>query len=430
MPHCWMGVQNEVIGECMAFYIEVCQHFTQTSTAAPAGSAALLRGRTSLLLRWTWYTFSAGTQDRGLSSGGMVTPYSHPVECNAQTMALCLFFYFSETRTYCWNASVGLICCYALERDSQSPDLTKCTNSSYSFCRIQTFGWLTAPWSSTALLSSTVHSSSHAQPGGQSNSAGWRLFSPFCATQTWSNTNVCFFSCALVHWLLVWNCTIWIILLSGVWCKAADQIQIMSAVLECSLLRATSRAHYLHVNVRRSPRRWRARRQLSSLRRGSGSRSGTPHPWTRYVRHLPLLTSWSTRYTSAVGVLKRKKNTLSRHVTVVEIWRPRQAALKVTPVPICKKTIAQREKAKSFACSNSECLHVGRNLNAAHTQSLYKSNQDILTSIYNLCFIHTGKKVKLTIKMIEVSFSDETYYACCISHFAKPQQLMLETFTP
>lgn len=157
----------------------------------------------------------------------------------------------------------------------------------------------------------------------------------------------------------------------------------MPTVLECSLLRATSRAHYLHVNVRRSPRQWRPRRQLSSLRQGSGSRSGTPHPWTRCVRHLLLSTSWRTRNTSAVGVLKRKKkNTLSRHVTVVEIWHSRRAELKVTPVPNCKKTIVQREKAKRFACSNSECLHVGRNLNAAHTQSLYKSSQDILTSIH------------------------------------------------
>lgn len=147
--------------------------------------------------------------------------------------------------------------------------------------------------------------------------------------------------------------------------KAADQIQIMSTVLECSLLRATSRARYLHVNVRRSPRRWRARRHLSSLRRGSASHSGTPHPWTPCVRHLPLLTSWSTRYTSAVGVLK-KKHTPSPHVTVVEIWQPRRAAWKATPVPSCNKTIVQREKAKSFACSNRECLHVGRDLNAAH----------------------------------------------------------------
>lgn len=50
-----------------------------TSTGVPPGSVARLRGLTSLLLRWTWYTFSVGTQDRGLSSGGMVTPYSQPV---------------------------------------------------------------------------------------------------------------------------------------------------------------------------------------------------------------------------------------------------------------------------------------------------------------------------------------------------------------
>lgn len=77
-----------------------------------------------------------------------------------------------------------------------------------------------------------------------------------------------------------------------------------------------------------------------------------------------------------------------------EIWHPRRAALKVTPVPNRKKTIVQREKAKRFACSNSECLQVGRNLNATHTQSLYKSSQDVLTSICNLCFINTVIKVK------------------------------------
>lgn len=37
-----------------------------------------------------------------------------------------------------------------------------------------------APWSSTARLTSTVQSSCHVQPGGQSNSVGLRLFSPFC----------------------------------------------------------------------------------------------------------------------------------------------------------------------------------------------------------------------------------------------------------
>lgn len=100
-----------------------------------------------------------------------------------------------------------------------------------------------------------------------------------------------------------------------------------------------------------------------------------------------------------------KKHTLFPHVTVVEIWHPRRAALKVTPVPSCKKTIVQREKAKRFACSNTECLHVGRNLNAAHTQSLDKSSQDILTSICNLCFINKVKiKVKITIRQLTSLF--------------------------
>lgn len=71
-----------------------------TSAAAPAEPAALLRGRTSLLLRWTWYTFSAGTHDRGLSSGGMVTPYSQPAECTHTHTERCTQTQFH----YCVNA--------------------------------------------------------------------------------------------------------------------------------------------------------------------------------------------------------------------------------------------------------------------------------------------------------------------------------------
>lgn len=41
-------------------------------------SETLFLGLMSLFLRWTWYIFSAATQDLGLSSGGMVTPYSQP----------------------------------------------------------------------------------------------------------------------------------------------------------------------------------------------------------------------------------------------------------------------------------------------------------------------------------------------------------------
>lgn len=82
-----------------------------TSTAAPAGSAALLRGRTSLLLRCTWYTFSAGTQDRGLSSGGMVTPYSQPVEYTHRhkrtiTHSFPLFHFSSDTSTFGLNSTL------------------------------------------------------------------------------------------------------------------------------------------------------------------------------------------------------------------------------------------------------------------------------------------------------------------------------------
>lgn len=46
-------------------------------------SEIFFRGLMSLFLRWTWYIFSAATQDLGLSSGGMVIPYSQP-GANAQ----------------------------------------------------------------------------------------------------------------------------------------------------------------------------------------------------------------------------------------------------------------------------------------------------------------------------------------------------------
>lgn len=49
-----------------------------TSTAA-VWSDIFFLGLTSLILRWTWYIFSAATQDLGLSSGGMVIPYSQPI---------------------------------------------------------------------------------------------------------------------------------------------------------------------------------------------------------------------------------------------------------------------------------------------------------------------------------------------------------------
>lgn len=46
--------------------------------AGTVWSDIFFRGLISLFLRWTWYIFSAATQDLGLSSGGMVIPYSQP----------------------------------------------------------------------------------------------------------------------------------------------------------------------------------------------------------------------------------------------------------------------------------------------------------------------------------------------------------------
>lgn len=71
---------KEILGKNQNRNDTIVQYITPTSTSAPPGSVALLRGRISLLLRWMWYTFSAGTHDRGLSSGGIVTPYSQPIE--------------------------------------------------------------------------------------------------------------------------------------------------------------------------------------------------------------------------------------------------------------------------------------------------------------------------------------------------------------
>lgn len=60
------------------FCIELCVFFPLTSTAA-VWSDIFFLGLISLFLRWTWYIFSAATHDLGLSSGGMVMPYSQPV---------------------------------------------------------------------------------------------------------------------------------------------------------------------------------------------------------------------------------------------------------------------------------------------------------------------------------------------------------------
>lgn len=86
------GTNIQIMVQYMQHYCIYFCCLKQTSTTPPAGSAALLRGLNSLLLRWMWYTFSAGTQDRGLSSGGMVTPYSQPIQCthtHTHTILLC-----------------------------------------------------------------------------------------------------------------------------------------------------------------------------------------------------------------------------------------------------------------------------------------------------------------------------------------------------
>lgn len=48
------------------------------TSAGTVCSDIFFRGLISLFLRWTWYIFSAATQDLGLSSGGIVIPYSQP----------------------------------------------------------------------------------------------------------------------------------------------------------------------------------------------------------------------------------------------------------------------------------------------------------------------------------------------------------------
>lgn len=48
------------------------------TSATGIWSDIFFRGLISLFLRWMWYIFSAATHDLGLSSGGMVIPYSQP----------------------------------------------------------------------------------------------------------------------------------------------------------------------------------------------------------------------------------------------------------------------------------------------------------------------------------------------------------------
>lgn len=92
------------------------------------------------LLRLVWYSFSAGTHDLGRRSGGMVMPYSQP-----KHRCICKHDLWSIW----YVVMIGLACVYG-------------------------------PWSSTALLRSSLHStSSHTQPGGQSTSSFGNAFSPF-----------------------------------------------------------------------------------------------------------------------------------------------------------------------------------------------------------------------------------------------------------
>lgn len=60
-------------------------YFSLLTSAGTVWSDIFFRGLTSLFLRCTWYIFSAATQDLGLSSGGMVIPYSQPRRQGAQT---------------------------------------------------------------------------------------------------------------------------------------------------------------------------------------------------------------------------------------------------------------------------------------------------------------------------------------------------------
>lgn len=69
--------ENEKIHSAI-FQIKHSSCFQLFFTSTTSLSDIFFLGRTSLFLRWTWYIFSAATQDLGLSSGGMVIPYSQP----------------------------------------------------------------------------------------------------------------------------------------------------------------------------------------------------------------------------------------------------------------------------------------------------------------------------------------------------------------
>lgn len=71
---------------------EILMYFVLTSTATTLSDIFFL-GLMSLFLRWTWYIFSAATQDLGLSSGGMVTPYSQPMPRRHIQLVRCAVFH-------------------------------------------------------------------------------------------------------------------------------------------------------------------------------------------------------------------------------------------------------------------------------------------------------------------------------------------------
>ena len=87
-----------------------------------------LRGRTSLFLRWTWYIFSAAPQDLGLSSGGMVTPYSQPGGRKKNEKVHKYILYEAQSA----QSAISVHICCVTQKCIQSTKLNSLPNLNYT----------------------------------------------------------------------------------------------------------------------------------------------------------------------------------------------------------------------------------------------------------------------------------------------------------
>lgn len=186
---------------------------------------------------------------------------------------------------------------------------------------------LPSPWSSTARLSSTVHSSSHDQPAGQSNSPGWRLFSPFCAIQIRK-------SCLLLH-INLHDTSLWDSFLYTVQCE----------VHSCS--------HYLGAQ---------GEVLTTSVKASEAVFHSRPGKRTSF---------WKTSSMNSVCPASASVNKLQHKVRIVSLKREHNMRCHVV-----EDDSAASRKQQDLRCISSDCLQAGGNLNGAQAQSLIKSCQE------------------------------------------------------